>query len=234
MNSSKQSTDVFTMEGQRSGGGRTEDSAFPTRKVIGERQAATTGVGNEYCPTATQHGHPARAGGSTLSANIQSYSQLSPQLMPGKSRRSAKDRVIEELEMEVERWKAKCESYKARMHELQGTVTKLTIKKSTKKELCKTYAWEEVDSTYASAISRLAKEFLFPRLKFLHDQWMDYSDKKGSLPLSILWHCPPPVGRNKKDTWDCVIVPTVGTKYATMRCNVNNVVCSAFKGEYTV
>lgn len=222
MNPSKQTSDVFNMEGRRMDGRHTEDSALRTRKVSGDGRAGTTGVVN-----------PARAGGSTLSASIRSYSQLSPERTPPKLRRSAKDRAIEELEMEVERWKEKCESYEARVHELQGTVTQLTIKKSTKKELRKAYAWEEVDSTYASAISRLAKEFLFPRFKFLHGQWMDYSDKKGSLTLTILRHCPPPVGRNVKDTWDRVIAPTVATKYATMRNNVNNAVRAAFKGEYT-
>lgn len=139
-----------------------------------------------------------------------------------------------QLELELESWKAKCESYKARVQELQATVARLAVKKSTKKELRQTFAWEEIDSTYANAISRLSKEFLFPRFKFLHDGWTDFSDKKGSLSMTILRHCPVPAGRDERDTWDRVITPTVASKYSTMRCNINNAVRSAFKGKYIV
>ena len=144
---------------------------------------------------------------------------------------SAQQQRIIDLELEVESLSDRCVAYENTVAELRTKLNKLTVKTSTKKGLRETYAWERVDSTYADSINKLCKEWLFPRFKFLHDGWMDYSEAKGSLTMTILRFCPVPIGRDKKDIWDRVIAPTVANKYATMRCNVNGAVRTAFVGE---
>lgn len=149
------------------------------------------------------------------------------------SERSATNvRRIIELELEVEAYQARCETYEQTIKDLRTELGKLTVKASTKSDLRKTYAWDGVDSTYADAIIKFSKEWLFPWFKFLHEGWMDYSESRQSLTMTILRHCPVPGGQDKKDTWDRVIAPTLAKKYADMRCNINNEVRKAFYGEY--
>jgi len=69
---------------------------------------------------------------------------------------------------------------------------------------------------------------------FLHDQWMDYTESRKGLPRIIFQRCPIPAGTEKLDMWDRVVAPTVARNYANMRCNINNEVKTAFKGEICV
>jgi len=144
---------------------------------------------------------------------------------------SAQQQRIIDLQLEVESLSDGCVTYENTIAELRAKLNKLSVKVSTKKDLQETFAWERVDSTYADSINKLCKEWLFPCFKFLHDGWMDYSEAKGSLTMTILRYCPVPSGRDKKDIWERVIAPTVANKYATMRCNINNAVRTAFIGE---
>ena len=150
----------------------------------------------------------------------------------GGERSATNVRRIIELELEVEAYQARCETYEQTVRDLRTELGKLRVKASTKSDLRKTYAWDGVDSTYADAIIKFTKEWLFPRFKFLHEGWMDYSESRQSLTMTILRHCPVPGGQDKKDTWDRVIAPTLAKKYADMRCNINNEVRKAFYGEY--
>jgi hypothetical protein len=168
----------------------------------------------------------------TASALIQvSATQAFQSPTRGYERRAANERLIVGLELEVEANDARCEAYEQTVRELRTKLSKLTVKATTKSDLRKTYAWDGVDSTYADAIIKFSKEWLFPWFKFLHEGWMDYLESRKSLTMTIFRHCPVPGGQGKKDTWDQVIAPTVAKKYADMRCNINNEVRKAFYGK---
>jgi hypothetical protein len=63
---------------------------------------------------------------------------------------------------------------------------------------------------------------------------MDYTESRKGLPRIIFLLCPIPAGMEKLDMWDRVMAPTVARNYANMRCNINNEVKKAFKGEICV
>ena len=156
---------------------------------------------------------------------------LSPSPTRAGGRRATKERIIVELELEVEELRVRCATYEDTIRELRSDLAKVVVKGTTKKSLRKSLVWNDVDSTYADTISKLCKEWLFPRFKFLHATWMDFTESRKGLPRIIFQHCPVPGNVLKEDMWDRVVAPTVAKKYADMRCNINNEVRKAFNGE---
>ena len=61
---------------------------------------------------------------------------------------------------------------------------------------------------------------------------MDYTEARKGLPRIIFQRCPIPAGSEKVDMWNRVVTLTVSRSYATIRCNVNNEVKKAFRGEF--
>jgi hypothetical protein len=169
-------------------------------------------------------------GQQTLSRVMASNHQ-SPSLSRALGRQATQERIIVELELEVEELRVKCETYEATVHELRSEMAKMASKGTSKITLRKNLEWNEVDSIYSLGIGKYCKEWLFPRFKFLHETWMDYSESRKGLPRIIFQYCPIPAGANKVDMWNRVVAPTVAKKYANMRCNINNEVKKAFKGE---
>jgi hypothetical protein len=97
-------------------------------------------------------------------------------------------------------------------------------------DLRKKINWNGVDTTYSDGVIKFCKEWLFPRYKFFHDDWMIYSEDRRSLSSMMLKHCAVPDGEDREDAWDRVVAPMVAKKYADMRCNINNDVRKAFQG----
>ena len=95
------------------------------------------------------------------------------------------------------------------MRELRADIAAVVVKGTTKRALRKSLIWNDVDSNYSLAISKLCKEWLFPRFKFIHTTWMDYTELRKGLPRMIFQHCPIPAGANKVDLWDRVVTPSI-------------------------
>ena len=153
---------------------------------------------------------------------------------PSRNGRSAeKDRYIAQLEVEVDTLKNRCAVYQQQVKELGYEVTKLMARVSNKKDLRSKFRWSTADSTYAGGIIKFCKEWLFPRYKFFHSNWMEYSSSRKSLCALVIKHCPIPVDADREDYWTRIIAPTMAKKYADMRCNINNDVRKALTCEYT-
>jgi hypothetical protein len=197
--------------------------------------------------TSTSHG---RGGGASSAARARALSSavpvdhhrharatnqhLSPSPLQALGRRATQERVIVELELEVEELRAKCETYRELVDELRAEMGKLMLKGCTKKQLRQTLRHNEADDTYAHAIGKLTREWLFPRFKFLHKDWMNYTKSRKGLPRMIFQRCPIPEGSTVLDMWNRLVAPTVSRHYSTIRCNVNKEVRNAFKGEFGV
>jgi hypothetical protein len=197
--------------------------------------------------TSTSHG---RGGGASSAARARALSSavpvdhhrharatnqhLSPSPSRALGRRATQERVIVELELEVEELRAKCETYRELVDELRAEMGKLMLKGCTKKQLRQTLRHNEADDTYAHAIGKLTREWLFPRFKFLHKDWMNYTKSRKGLPWMIFQRCPIPEGSTVLDMWNRLVAPTVLRHYSTIRCNVNKEVRNAFKGEFGV
>ena len=178
--------------------------------------------------TSTSHGR----GGPSSSARARATNQhLSPSPSRALGRRAMQERFIVELELEVEELRAKCETYRELVDKLRAEMGKLMLKGCTKKQLRQTLRHSEADDNYAFAIGKLTREWLFPRFKFLHKNWMNYTKSRKGLPRMIFQRCPIPEGSTVLDMWNRLVAPTVSRHYSTMRCNVNKEVRNAFKGE---
>ncbi len=81
-------------------------------------------------------------------------------------------------------------------------------------------------------VSLFCRDYLFPRFKFLSDDWQKY-DAENENSLSYF------VGKRMKmnsmntyeDLWERVFVPTMHLKYQTLCCNLNNAIKQIYKGE---
>jgi hypothetical protein len=119
-------------------------------------------------------------------------------------------------------------AYEESVKKMKVEHSRLMVKAHTKKELQQKYSWDGTDTTYADSIIKCCKEILFPRFKFLHGNWMEYSEGRRSLSRLVLANCPIPELADPEDAWDCVITPTIAMKYADMLFNINNATRSAF------
>ena len=145
---------------------------------------------------------------------------------------SEKDRYIAKLELEVEELKTRCTVHQQKIKELQIEMNRMVVKVSNKKDLRSRYRWSTQDSTYADTIGKFCKEWLFPRYKFFHDDWMEYSTSRKRLCAMVFKHCPVPAGGDREDQWTRIVAPTMAKKYDHMRCNINNDVRKALTSEY--
>ena len=69
-----------------------------------------------------------------------------------------------------------------KLHELRNEVRRLKSdnrgKKSSKDELRRTYRWTEADLMFSDQVITFAKEYLFPRFKFLNKGWIQFETRK--------------------------------------------------------
>jgi hypothetical protein len=101
--------------------------------------------------------------------------------------------------------------------------------RQTKCQIRIDYDWDGKDANFAVSVSCFIKEWLFPFYMFLKDRWMEYDKGPDSL-LSFVWgKVKFPKGADYRDQWERVICPTIQTKYAIIRCNLNNKVQKTYK-----
>ncbi len=90
----------------------------------------------------------------------------------------------------------------------------------TKRQIRNNNDWD--GDIFADSVSSFAKEYLFPRFKFLKDGWMDYDEGQDSFSTFVQGKVQIPEGAEYKDQWERVICPTIQAKYVSVRCNLNN------------
>ena len=104
--------------------------------------------------------------------------------------------------------------------------------RGTKGDIRKDYGWNGEEVNLSDRVSLFCRDYLFPRFKFLSDDWHKY-DAENENSLSYF------VGKRMKmnsmnryeDLWERVFVPTIHLKYQTIRCNLNNAIKQIYKGE---
>ena len=124
-----------------------------------------------------------------------------------------------------------------KLHELRNEVRRLKSdnrgKKSSKDELRRTYQWTEADLMFSDQVITFAKEYLFPRFKFLNKGWIQFEPRKEkSFSYFVKRHLPIRPDKNFANEWEQIIAPTIVKKYTDMRCNLNNEVRLTFLRKY--
>jgi len=114
---------------------------------------------------------------------------------------------------------------------LQSKIVLLQGKKHSKKELKDLYEWNDQDVHLSDTVMTYCKGFLFPRYKFLGNNWTEIDDKPKSFSQLVRRSLSLPRGMEFGDVWHRVITPTIAKKYADLRCNINNECRSSFLGE---
>jgi hypothetical protein len=105
-------------------------------------------------------------------------------------------------------------------------------RRGTKGDIRKDNDWNGEEVNLSDRVSLFCHDYLFPRFKFLSDDWQKY-DAENENSLSYF------VGTKMKmnhmnrygDLWERVFVPTIHLKYQTIRCNLNNAIKQIYKGE---
>ncbi len=95
------------------------------------------------------------------------------------------------------------------LHELRNKVRRLKSdnrgKKSSKDELP-----TEADLMFSDQVITFAKEYLFPRFKFLNKGWIQYEHRKEkSFSYFVKRHLPIRPDKNLANEWDQIIAPTI-------------------------
>jgi hypothetical protein len=144
---------------------------------------------------------------------------------PTRSSRAAdqKDPIIASLELERDASLEQCTTYERMVRELKLEINKLVVRVHNKTDLRKKFNWNGVDTTYLDVVIKFCKEWLFPRYKFFHDDWMIYLEDRKGLSSLVLKHCAVSDGAGQEDAWDRMVTPMVVKKNADiMCCNINN------------
>jgi hypothetical protein len=81
-------------------------------------------------------------------------------------------------------------------------------------------------------VSLICRDYLFPRFKFLSDNWQKY-DAENENSLSYFVGAKMKMNRMNRyeDLWERVFVPAICLKYQTICCNLNNAIKQICKGE---
>ena len=96
--------------------------------------------------------------------------------------------------------------------------------------------WNAEETIFAEAVGRYVKSFLFPRYKFLKIGWEEYrpdvKDSLSSVMEEAMKKKQPQ--KNKREMWERVSVYTIRLKYSNMKCNLNNVIKTAYKSKFCI
>ncbi len=104
--------------------------------------------------------------------------------------------------------------------------------RQTKRQTRIDYNRDGKEANFSGSVLSFAKEYLFPRFKFLKDRWMEYDAGQDSFSTFVQGKVQIPEGAEYKDQWERVICPTIQAKYATIRCNLNNKIQRTYKSKF--
>jgi hypothetical protein len=113
--------------------------------------------------------------------------------------------------------------------ELRLSKTKVRHKKC---QIRNDYDWDGEEASVADSVFNFAKEYLFPRFKFLNDRWMGYDKGQDSFSTFVQGKVQIPEGAEYKNKLERVVCPTIQAKYVRMRCNLNNEIQRTYKSMF--
>ena len=92
--------------------------------------------------------------------------------------------------------------------------------------------WTGQEANLSDRITSFCGTYLFPRYKFLMDGWEKYnSDNKDSLSSFIERKFQDVHRVDYEDQLDRIYLPSIASKYKTLRCNLNNAISEQYKGK---
>jgi len=104
--------------------------------------------------------------------------------------------------------------------------------RGTKGDIRKDYGWNGEEVNLSDRVSLFCRDYLFPRFKFLSDDWQKYdAENENSLSYFVGKRMRMNSMNRYEDLWERVFVPTIRLKYQTIRCNLNNAIKQIYKGE---
>jgi hypothetical protein len=81
--------------------------------------------------------------------------------------------------------------------------------RQTKCQIRINYNWDGKEVYFVDLVSSFVKEYLFPRVKFLKDRWMEYDKEQDSFLTFVQGKVKIPEGAEYKDQCEIVICPTI-------------------------
>jgi hypothetical protein len=128
-----------------------------------------------------------------------------------------KDCYIEELKSKV-----------SRMMKVSGRISK--------KQVRIIHNWNGEETNFADVVAQFCKYWLFPMYKFLKPGWEEYQPSEPNslsslVEQKLIKHIL--MGLNRQELWDRVTAHSIRNKYMNMKCNINNAIKVAYKGEFT-
>ena len=104
--------------------------------------------------------------------------------------------------------------------------------RGTKGDIRKVNDWNGEEVNLSDRVSLFCRDYLFPRFKFLSDDWQKY-DAENENSLSCFVGAKMKMNRMNRyeDLWERVFVLTIRLKYQTIHCNLNNAIKQIYKGE---
>ena len=139
------------------------------------------------------------------------------------SRRGSDDESEMEAEVELKRLREEVRSLRA-----QKGVKLSMSKAALRKEL----RLSPKEVMISEEFTEFIVQYLFPCFKFLHDGWMELDNSdRNSFSSVVRRHFPTKEGRNFKDDWSKLFVPSIAVKYSQLQCNVNNMIWDQFYGK---
>jgi hypothetical protein len=115
--------------------------------------------------------------------------------------------------------------------------------RSSKGNIRRDNDWSAEEGRLADKIVPFCKNYLFPRYKFLRDNWMDYDPENENSFCHFVGKKMNGMYKNMririsgpqfKREWEDVYVPLIGLKYSNMRCNLSNDIRSQYFGKFKV
>ena len=104
--------------------------------------------------------------------------------------------------------------------------------RGTKGDIRSDNNWNGEDVNLSDRVTLMCRDVLFPRFKFLKDDWQKYDESnEASLLMYMRKKMSMSTVDDYEDLWDRVIVPTIRLKYQTIRCNLNNAIGKIYRGE---
>ena len=146
----------------------------------------------------------------------------------------------------------------SRVHQLEAQCAKLTsenkrLKSDLKNARTKTGRltkvgmmthndWTSQDADLSERISSFCGSYLFRRYKFLNEGWETFNKEDADSLSSFLKRkiTAINIGDDRygddryEDQWDRVYVPTICSKFKSLRCNLNNAIRDQYKGKLWV
>ena len=139
----------------------------------------------------------------------------------------------------VRQLEAQCAQLTSENNRLKSELKKAKTKSSrlTKVGMITHNDWTGQEAELSERISSFCGSYLFRRYKFLNEGWETYDKEDADSLSSFLKKKITSINISDdlyEEQWDRIYVPTICSKFKSLRCNLNNAIREQYKGELRV